>query len=163
MFKNRHTMIYLVLAVLLGVTLACGSSTNPGGQVVSTTGNQSAPTVAQTQINKIGDVIQTGSQYITLNSAQITGGTLQANFTIENKGADSLIISSMISFEAKSSDGTKLNLDIFDCPSGSLDGTVLAGDKLKGNICWSGLTTTSAKIYYTPNFMGSTVIVWEVK
>jgi len=162
MFKNRRTMIYMVLAVLVGVSLACGS-TSPGGQVVSTSANQSTPTNPQVQTNNIGDVIQTGSQYITLNSAQIIGSSLQANFTIENKGADSLTVSSIVSFEAKSNDGTKLNLEIFDCPSGSLDGTVVSGDKLKGNICWSGLTTDSAKIYYTPNILGDTVIIWEVK
>ena len=162
MFNNRRMMIYLVLAVLVGVSLACGS-TSSGGQVVSTVGNQAAPTAPPMQINKIGDVVQVGSQYITMNSAQITGTALQANFTIENKGTDSLAISSMMSFEAKSSDGTKLNLEIIDCPSGSLDGTVLTSDKLKGNICWSGLTTDSAKIYYTPTLFGSTVVVWEVK
>ena len=135
MVKNKFTLIFLI-----GINrnlLACGTVSS-GGQVISTANpnGQPAPTVAQVQTQNIGDVVRTGTQYITLNSAQITGNLLRkANFTIENKGTDSLAVSSIMSFEAKSSDGTKLDQDIMDCPSGSLDGTVLAGDKLKGNIC----------------------------
>jgi len=160
---NRTKLIAFV-TVLVVASLACGS-TSTGGQVVSTANNASQSTSAppQVQTNKIGDVIQVGSQLVTLNSAQISGGNLQVNFTIENKGTESLALSSLMNFEAKSNDGTKLDEEIFDCPSGSLGGTVLAGDKLRGNICWKGLTTSSAKIYYTPELFSSTVIVWEVK
>jgi hypothetical protein len=164
-FEMRKNTLSLFAAVLVLViaSIACGS-TSAGGTVVSTAAaNQPTLTPVQMQTNNIGDVVQSDTQYITLNSAQITGSSLQANFTVENKGSDSLTISSLMSFEAKGSDGTKLSIDIMDCPSGSLDGTILAGDKLKGNICWSGVTTDSVKIYYTPNFLGDTVIVWEVK
>ena len=161
--RKNNALIVVAVLVLVVASLACGS-TSAGGQVISTAAaNQPTAAPVQVQTNNIGDVIQVGTQYVTLNSAKITGDNLQANFTIENKGADSLAISSLISFEAKGSDGTKLQIDIMDCPSGGLDGTVLAGDKLKGDICWSGVTTDSAKIYYTPNLLGGTVIVWEVK
>jgi hypothetical protein len=114
------------------------------------------------QINNIGDVVQVNTQTITLNSAQVTGNSVQANFTVENKGSQSLVVSSIANFEAKTSDGTKLDQTL-SCGSGSMDGTVLAGDKLKGDICWSGTITDTVKIYYTPEIFGGTVIVWEVK
>lgn len=157
---KKNNTIVIAISVLVISVLACGTAT-AGGQVVSTAGAPT-PTTPPMQINNIGDVVQTGTQTITLNSAQITGGTVQANFTIENKGSESLVISSIISFEAKNSDGTQLNLEM-SCGSGSMNGTVLAGDKLKGDICWSGAITDSAKIYYTPELFGGTVIVWEVK
>jgi hypothetical protein len=67
----------------------------------------------------------------------------------------------MLSFTAKDSEGTKLEQEIFDCGSG-LDGKVLPGDKLKGNICWSGATTNTVKIYYEAELFSSGAVVWEV-
>jgi cytoskeletal protein RodZ len=118
---------------------------------------------ATLQTNQTGEAIQAGTQYVTMNNAQIANGRLQANFTIENKGTENIDVSSMMSFSAKDNEGTTLKLDIFNCPSGSLDGTVIPNDKLKGSICWTGLTTDSAKIYFIPDFLSGTVIVWEVK
>lgn len=162
--KKNITKLISCLTVLLVSSLACGGSST-GGEVISTSdgSNQSATSAPKVTTYNIGDVIQVGTQNITLNSAQISGSTLQANFTIENKGTESISVSSLLSFEAKGDDGTKLEEDIFDCPSGNLGGTILAGDKLKGNICWKGLTTSSAKIYYTAELFSSTVVVWEVK
>ena len=157
---NKNNLLVFAISVLIISTLACGTAT-AGGQVVSTAGGPTATTPPM-KTNKIGDVIQVGTQTITLNSVQVTGSEVQANFTVENTGTSSLVVSSLASFEAKTSDGTKLDQDMMNCSSGSLDGTVLAGDKLKGNICWTGTITDSVKIYYTPEIIGGTVVVWEV-
>jgi hypothetical protein len=162
--KKNSIKLFLAVIVLVLASIACGSST-AGGEVVSTVASGSQPTSgsSQVQTHNIGDVIQAGTINVTMNSASISGGVLTANFTVENKGTESITVSSLMSFEAKADDGTKLEVDIFDCTSGSLDGTVLANDKLKGNICWKGVTTSAAKIYFTPELFGGTVIVWEVK
>jgi hypothetical protein len=98
-----------------------------------------------------------------LNSAQNQGGILKANFTIVNKGSSDLNVSSLLSFDSKDNDGTKLESAMFDCGSSSLDGKILAGDKLKGDICWKSTSLAPFKIYYTAKLFGSGAVVWEVK
>ncbi len=68
----------------------------------------------------------------------------------------------MLSFEAKGSDGTKLEQDMFNCGSSSFNGKILQGDKLRGDICWTEVATDTVKIYYTANVFGSGATVWEV-
>ena len=159
---NQRTKYILVAVIVLIVSiLACGGSDNTGSKVgtSSDTGGDSAPKV---EIYKSGDVIQVKDHTITLNNAKLQSGKLQANFTVENQGSEEVTVSSMLSFSAKDSDGVKLEQDIFDCGS-SFDGSVLPGDKLKGDLCWEGATTNSAKIYYEASLFGSGAIVWEVK
>jgi len=151
----------IALVVLILVTLACGSS-NSGQKVgeATTTSPNSAP--AQVTTYKVGDVVQVGDGTIVLNSAVLQGGKLQANFTIENKGATDMNVSSMLSFTAKDSDGTKLESNFMDCGSSSLDGKILPNDKLKGDVCWQGAKTNSVKIYYEAELFGSGAVVWEI-
>ena len=156
--KKKLYPIFAIL-VLIAVSLACGSS-NTGVQVGTAS---PAPVAApQIQIYHVGDVIQVETHTIVLNSAEINGDLLKANLTIENKGSSEITVSSMLSFTAKAEDGTKLEQDIFDCGSSSLDGSILAGDKLRGDICWKGLTTNTVKIYYAASLFGSGAIVWEI-
>lgn len=160
---KRKNVIYLVFVVLFITVLACGSS-NQGQKVGESSGN-AAPTAApaKVEIYKAGDVVQVEDHTIVLNSAEIQGNILKANFTIENKGGSDLNVSSLLSFTAKGDDGSKLEPEIMDCGSSHLDGKVLPSDKLKGDICWKGLTTASAKIYYEASLLGSGAIVWEVR
>lgn len=150
----------IALGLLVLVTLACGSSST-GLKIDETTTNPPTSAPPQVEVYKIGDVIQVGDQTIVLNSAEFQGNKLVANFTIQNKGSNDLTVSSMLSFTAKDSVGTKLEQNIFDCGSG-LDGKILPGDKLKGNICWNGATTNSVKIYYEAELFSSGAVVWEV-
>lgn len=151
--------VVIVIAVLILAALACGQS-NVGEKVDV---QESAPTSTPgVQTYEIGDVISIQNHTIVLNSAEIEGDVLKANFSIENVGQDEVLVSSMIDFEAKADDGTKL-VETYgsDC-SPSLGGSVLSGDKLKGPICWEGLETDTARIYYRPDFLGKGAIVWEI-
>lgn len=153
---KRQTSLLVAIGLLTIVVLACGES-NTGAKV----GTAAAPvTTAQAQIYAIGDVVQVKDHTITLNSAALTGDMLKANFTIENKGTGDLAVSSMMSFSAKNSDGTKLDQD-FGCGA-SMDGKVLPDDKLKGDICWKG-AIKPVKLYYTASLLSSGAVVWEVK
>ena len=137
-------------------------SISPTSPTEETNGNGSeSPTTPPIQVYKVGDVIQINDQTIVLNNAEINGDVLKANFTIENKGAKELLVSSMVSFSAKNGDGAKLELDIFGCGA-QLDGTVLPGDKIKGDVCYKGVTVFPVKIYYDPSMLGSGAGVWEV-
>jgi len=115
------------------------------------------------EIYKVGDIVELKDQKVTLNTAGITGNVLKANFTIENTGNEDLNLSSLISFSAKGSDGTKFELDIFDCGGSQIDGKVLPGDKVKGDICWKTGRATSAKVYYEAGLLSSGAVVWDVK
>lgn len=154
----------LLFVIMFLVTLACGGSNT--GRAVTPTPRPSAleaaqPETPKVQVYHIGDIIQTKDHTIVLNSAQVQGTVLVANFTVENLGSKDMPVSSLLSFSAKDAEGTKLEQEIFDC-SPSLDGNVLPGDKLKGDICWNG-ASGSTKIYYEPSLFGSGAIVWEVQ
>jgi len=149
----------LAFAVLIFVSLACGSS-NTGVQVGETT-NPPTSIPPHVDVYNIEDVIQVGDQTIVLNNAEFQGNKLIANFTIENKGTSDLNVSTMLSFKAKDSEGTQLQQNIFDCGP-MLDGKVLPGDKIKGDICWDGATTNTVKIYYEAEMFSTGAIVWEV-
>lgn len=108
----------------------------------------------------VGDVIEVQDHNITLVETQFTNGRLMATFLVENTGSSEVNVSSLLSFTAKNSDGTKLDQDIFDCGSG-LDGTVIVGDKLRGNICWTG-ASLPVTIYYDSSLFSSGTVVWTV-
>ena len=159
--KDNRIQITALVIVLALAALACGTTT--GVQGVSTAGADTQATSAEVSSFNIGDVIKISNQTITLNSAQIVGGLVQANFTIENLGTNVINVAPLANFEAKDASGTKLELEIFDCPSGNMQSKIPAGDLLKGNICWKGLTTSTVRIYYTPNVFSETIIVWELE
>jgi hypothetical protein len=158
---NKY-FVLLAIVVLVFAALACGSSSNTGSKVAETGGESSTQAPPKVEVYKIGDVIQVGNHTIVLNSAEVKGNILHANFTVENKGSEDLGVSSVLNFSAKDAEGTKLEQNIFDCGSSGLDGKVLPGDKLRGDICWSGATKMPIKIYYEANLFGSGAIVWEI-
>jgi hypothetical protein len=112
--------------------------------------------------HKIGEVVELSDQRITLNSATISNKILKANFTIENTSTKDIDVSSMLSFEAKNGDGEKLDNNIFDCGT-SLDGKIIAGDKLKGDICWNTGGRNDVKLYYQSNLFEGGTVFWVVK
>jgi hypothetical protein len=130
---------------------------NPPTAIVTT------PTPIPTPvIYKVGEAIDFGGATITLNTAAIQpDNILFTEFLIENKGTKNLDISSMLMFNARNSDGTKLDQEFVNCGS-SLDGTILPGDKLKGNVCWNK-AADDVKIYFQPALFNDTIIVWEIK
>jgi hypothetical protein len=186
--NRRWIPILIALSVLVLATIACGSS-NTGEKVTSQPGSQpaaaqptgqssgqsaatkptsqpaatQAPAQPKPQTYNAGDVVKVEDHTIVLNAATVNGNTLVANFTVDNQGTKDLAVSSMLSFDAKDSEGSKLDQAIVDCPSGHFDGKVLPGDKLKGNICWTVPSGASdIRIYYTASLFGSGAVVWAV-
>jgi len=155
-------MYFLVVAILITGTSACLCGDSNIGTKVGEQDKSPAVSPSAISIYGIGEVIQVKNHTIVLNSATFVGNRLTANFTIENLGSTDLAISSIIDFTARDNEGNRLEEDIFDC-SPSLGGTILPGDKIKGNICWDGAVTESIKIYYEASLFGSGAIVWEVR
>jgi hypothetical protein len=145
------------------------AETNPQAQPAIGGNEQAATTVPPEdnsltgQVYQIGDVVEVEGQRITLVSAEVVNNILKANFLIENTGSSEFTISSILLFTAKNGDGTKLEQNIFDCGSSMIDGKVLAGDKIKGDICWNTGGSSEIKIYYTANLLGSGAVVWAIK
>jgi len=163
------------------ISLACGSS-NEGAKVtpaaveptsespaVSEDKKTQEPEPSETEapqsafeIFEVGDLVKVEDHTIRLNSVEYKGGTLVANFSIENNGDSDVSISSLMSFSAKKEDGTTLDQEIFDCAESGLDGKVLPGDKLRGGICWSGGSPDDGiKIYYQASLFGQGAVVWN--
>jgi hypothetical protein len=107
---------------------------------------------------KVGDIIELKDHSITLNSLTLKGKILMANFTIENTGTEDVQVSSIASFSARNPDGTPLSSSLFDCGT-SLDGKVIPGDKLKGDVCWEG-ALPEARVYYDASLFESGVVIW---
>lgn len=112
---------------------------------------------------RAGDVIQLQDHTIVLNSVEFQGNILKANFTIENQGSSDVEVSSLVSFYARKHDGSSLEQEYFDCGT-SFNGSVIPGDKLTGDICWSGANPSDGiKIYYQAELFSSGAVVWVVE
>ncbi len=159
--KNKMLLYpFLAIAALVLAILACGSDN--AGTKVDESSESSPAEPPKVQTYAVGDVVQVKDQTITMNSAEFQGNTLVANFTIANSGSDDMTVSTMLMFNARDNEGSKLEEDIFDC-NPSLGGTVLPGDKIKGNVCYTGVSNASSvKIYYEASLFGSGAVVWEI-
>ena len=155
-------MLRFIFLGFVVFVLACGTS-NAGTQIGTSAPSAKATAApAKTKIYKVGDLIEVEEQTIVMNSADIVENVLKANFTLTNKGTDDENVSSLLSFSAKDSEGVKLDASIFDCGS-TLNGKVLPGEKLRGDICWKTTNDKPFRIYYEANVFGSGAIVWEIE
>lgn len=112
------------------------------------------------EVFAVSDVVEKQGQRITLTEVNIQNGLMTATFVVENTGTEEIMVSSLLSFTAKGAGGVKLEQELFDCGN-SLDGSIIAGDKLKGSICWSN-ATFPVIIQYDSDLFGSGTIYWEV-
>jgi len=111
---------------------------------------------------QVGDLVEIEGHTIRVNSIEYQGDVLVVNFSVENRGDSDVGVSSMMSFSAKRQDGTKLEQEIFDCGVSGLDGSVLPGDRLRGNICWSEASPDDGiRIYYEASAFGEGAVVWD--
>lgn len=158
---NSSRLLVAMTALIISALACAESDGGNSGEVVGSATQAPMGAPAQSQIHTVGEIIQVQDHTIVLNSYEYQGDLLKANFTIQNNGSEEITVSSLLSFSARDSQGTRLELEIFDCGD-SLDGSVLPGDLLRGDICWSGASTETAKIYYEASLLSSGAVVWEV-
>ena len=157
--RNQFFILLAILALVLA-SLACGGDNT--GEKVGEAGEEPASAPPKVETYNVGDIVKTSDQTIVLNNYEFQGNRIIANFTIENLGTDDATISTMLDFTARDQDGSDLELDIFDC-SPDLGGTLLPGDKMKGNVCFEDTqNVTKVRIYYEAELFGSGAVVWEV-
>ena len=65
-------------------------------------------TTPEILVFQVGEIIQGQDHTIRLNSIEYQGTVLVSDFTVENLGDSDIDMSSMLSWSAKKSDGTKL-------------------------------------------------------
>ena len=97
---------------------------------------------------------------VTLLSSSVSGTKVTATFRIENNSGKSISMSSLLDWSAKDGSGKKLELD-WQCAD--FNGTLLPGDFIKGDVCFSGVTEMPVKIYYETALWGGETLMFTVK
>lgn len=83
---------------------------------------------------------------------------LLVDLTVENIGSETLSISSLMSFDLKDNNGEKGSLSfMLDAVKSSLDGDVMAGDKLKGQIAFDVKDSDVYYFYYSDSLVDSPI------
>lgn len=80
------------------------------------------------------------------------------DITIENTGSNELNISSIMSFDLKDDNGEKGNLEItLDAINSSLDNSIMANDKLKGQIAYDVKDSEKYYLYYQDSLIDDNI------
>ncbi|NLA78985.1 MAG: DUF4352 domain-containing protein, partial [Erysipelothrix sp.] len=83
---------------------------------------------------------------------------LLIDLTLENEGKEDLAVSSIISFELKDSEGNKGRYAfLLKSIKSQLDGTVMPGDKLKGQIAFDVLEDNAYSFYFIDSLLDSPI------
>lgn len=162
---------FLSVLVLILASLACGSDATPAlvstsapdsqGAEPSIATETSAPTTAPLTTYNVGDVVSIGDLTITVNEVTFPGGDdfnrpeagkkfLVVDLTIENKGAEPAMISTLLQMSLKDETGQKYDVDIMaSVASGgaSPDGEIAAGDKLRGQVGFQVPETATSLVF----------------
>lgn len=112
---------------------------------------------------KPGDAIAHKGVVIKLTSAKLDNNTLTASFVVYNGGQKDVALSSLVSFEAKDSEGTKgkYKLQLEGTP---LDGKLVPGDTLKGDLSWEFQSgAKDIKVYFTEALFVGDTLVWATQ
>lgn len=157
--NRKHNVVSLIaLAVLLLVSLACGSSVSPtlvatsAPPVDSGSQQQEQPTQAPTPVAqqnyKVGDVVAIGDNVlVVLGWENVTATDFSApeagkkfvavELLIVNKSQSAMSISTLLQMSMKDNTGQKYDVDFMASTAvggGSIDGELAAGEKLRGKV-----------------------------
>lgn len=157
MSSKRNFVSFLALAVLLLVSLACGSSTSP--TLVATSAPQvdsgsqpeqptQAPAPVTQQNYKVGDVVALGDNVLVVLgwenvpasdfSAPEAGKKFVAvELLIVNKSQSAMSVSTLLQMSMKDDTGQKYDVDFMASTAiggGSVDGELAAGEKVRGKV-----------------------------
>ncbi len=132
--------------------------------------SQSKP---KTQVYGVGETVEVDGLKITVNSSQDTDDADQYNtaanldegntynildITIENDSDEEVTISSALNFEVKDGDGRKASYVLAIRGNGQLDGSILPGDKMTGELVTQAPRDGELNLYFKSSaFNGSTV------
>jgi len=161
MMNNNHNskkfIPFIALAILLLVSLACGSSTSPSLVATSVppadSGSQEQPTQAQAapavqQNYKVGDVVAIGDHVlVVLGWENVPAGDFSkpdagkkfvaVELLIVNNSQSSMSVSTLLQMTMKDDTGQKYDVDFMastEIGGGSVDGELAPGEKVRGKV-----------------------------
>lgn len=131
---------------------------------------ETAPSVTKTY--KVGEQVESKGFVFVVNGTRKDTGSgfikpeagnvyLIPNVTIENKGAERTTISSLLQMYVKDSEGNKYTPTLTQNATGKVDGELLGGEKIKGDVGFEVPTTaTGLKLYFQADWLfGGTIVV----
>ena len=155
-------LIGIMVAIVVLISLACNGSDNTGEKVGTT--DTPAAQAQKAQTFAIGDAVKVQGHTIALEGVTVDSGKLIAMFVAENTGDKELNFSSLMQFDAKLADGTKMSSTM--CyPAPDFGGKLLPGDKLRAAVCWKDApaATAGVKIQYEATAFGSGAVIWVLE
>lgn len=158
--KRKTVIPFLALAIILLVSLACGTSTSP--KLVATSapsdnsGNSGSEPTATTkpvapaapQSYKVGDVVAIGDHVLVVLGWENVPASdfskpdagkkfVAVELLIANKSQSAMSVSTMLQMNMKDDTGQKYNVDFMASTAtngGSIDGELAPGEKVRGKI-----------------------------
>lgn len=139
---------------------------------------ESSKSNSKTQVYGVGETIEVDGLKITVNSSQDTDEVDQFNdssdldegntynildITVENDTDKDVTISSLMSFEIKDENGRKGSYVMSIRDNGKMDGTVLPGDKLSGELVYQVPRNGELNLYFTTSGFGGKTVKIKVR
>lgn len=162
----------IVVISVIGAMSGGSKETQKVGENNSSTAPTNTTTPTQ-ETYKVGDQVQSGEHVFSVNAVRKDTGTgfvkpksgsvyLIPNVTVENKSNSPVTVSTLLSMYVKDSEGNEYTPTLTSDATGKVDGELLAGEKVKGDVGFEvPSTATGMKFYYEPTWLGSekTIIV----
>lgn len=182
--RTKFLATLLVASTLLvGCSSSDKSSTSsstaaPTESEVSSTSTASSQSKKKAQVYGIGETVEVDGLKITVNSSQDTDEADQyhnasklnegetyniLDVTVENDTDEEVTISSMMSFDIKDENGRKGSYVMATRNNGQMDGKVLPGDKLSGELVYQVPRNGELNLYFTTSGFGGKTVKIKVR
>jgi hypothetical protein len=145
---------------------------NPSVSSSTDSSNESSSMEATTVTGLVGQTFALENLEITLNSVRYEKGAkyfepehdyfLICNFTLKSKSKESVSVSSMSNFELQGSDLYLYPLSLMAETKGPLDGTISAGNSLRGEIAFDVPTLPSYELRFKEDIFGEFNLTYEI-
>ena len=176
--------IFAVILIIFAISMAGSGekpekvSQNNSVSIPSRPAQSSAQSSKTTELKekyKVGDVVKIGDYTFSVNSFEDNAASgneylkpkegnkfVKINLTIENNGKEKTAISTMLQMYLKDSEGTRFK-QTFLMDQKQIDGELLAGDKIKGDVAYEvPKNSTGLKFYYNAAWLLDESIVIEL-
>lgn len=135
------------------------------------------PTKSALQGYAVGEIVKVDDVQIVINEVKEVPGTqyfapdegnrfISVDLTIENLGSDDFIVSSLMLFALKDDTGQEYSISISGIAASdgkSPDGTIIPGDKLRGQLVYEiPVDASGLVLIFEPNILGSSSVRFDL-
>jgi len=110
-------------------------------------------------LHTVGEAVTHRDVTVILNSVTLNAGVLTANFTVRNDGSK-IVRSNFINFSAKDAEGQQLERTVLMTDNVLSDAE--PKNLSKGNLQWKASKDGVFRIYFSPEILSGTKLVWQV-